>query len=64
MSEQGKLDSLVSKIQGRAVKSPHQLFAEKSQMLRWFHERDQPPFPRHPVRPPALSTAFTGKAIS
>jgi hypothetical protein len=23
-----------------------------------------PPFPRHPVRPPALSTAFTGKAIS
>jgi hypothetical protein len=24
----------------------------------------QPPFPRPPVRPPALSTAFTGKAIS
>ena len=24
----------------------------------------QPSFPRHPVRPPALSTAFTGKAIS
>jgi hypothetical protein len=40
MSEQSKLDSLVSKIQGREPKSPHQLFAEKSQMLRWFHERD------------------------
>ena len=26
--------------------------------------KKQPPFPRHPVRPPALSTAFTGKAIS
>jgi hypothetical protein len=25
---------------------------------------DQPPFPRHPVRLPAISTASTGKAIS
>jgi hypothetical protein len=25
---------------------------------------DQPPFPRPPVRPPALATAFTPKAIS
>jgi len=25
---------------------------------------EQPPFPRHPVRSPALSTAFTPKAIS
>jgi hypothetical protein len=35
-----KLNSLVSKIGGRAEKTSHQLFAEKSQMLRWFHERD------------------------
>ena len=35
-----KLDSLVSKIAGKAIKSPHQRFAEKSQMLRWFQERN------------------------
>lgn len=34
------LNSLVSKIQGKTDKTSHQRFAEKSQMLRWFHERD------------------------
>mgnify|MGYP000901745283 CR=1 FL=1 len=35
-----KLDSLVSKITGKATKTVHQRFAEKSQMLRWFQERN------------------------
>lgn len=35
-----KLDSLVSKISNKPTKTSHQRFAEKSQMLRWFHERN------------------------
>jgi len=35
-----KLDSLVSKIGGRAIKSPHKEFSERSHMLRWFYERN------------------------
>jgi hypothetical protein len=35
-----KLNSLVSKISGKEIKTSHQRFAEKSQMLRWFHDRD------------------------
>ncbi len=35
-----KLDSLVSKISSKPTKTSHQRFAEKSQMLRWFQERN------------------------
>ena len=41
-------------------------FSQGGVPMRYILQRinHQPPFPRHPVRPPALSTAFTGKAIS
>jgi hypothetical protein len=35
-----KLDTMVSRMKGKTIKNPNLLFAEKSQMLRWFHERD------------------------
>jgi len=35
-----KLDSFVSSVASKtAYVSPHQKFAEKSQMMRWFNER-------------------------
>ena len=30
----------MSNLERKATKSPSLLFAEKSQMLRWFHERE------------------------
>ena len=34
-----KLDSFVSSLTRKSVKTPHQEFAERSHMMRWFGER-------------------------
>ena len=40
MSSSQELSNLVGKLKGRTIKSDHQRFAERSQALRWFAERD------------------------
>jgi hypothetical protein len=50
-------------LKSMAEAKEHDELATRSEE-RDFRRKQQPPFPRLPVRPPALPTAFTPKAIS